>query len=90
MVPGILLVDSYFYFFSGFHLKMPLITQYEPVQVTLQTDQVHFVFQFMRIENSLLLCCYLSPVSQKMQVRDIPCGTKGGVMINFEKIEVRP
>lgn len=23
-----------------------------------------------------------------MQVRDIPCGTKGGVMINFEKIEV--
>ncbi|XWS69630.1 hypothetical protein CRYUN_Cryun04dG0195300 [Craigia yunnanensis] len=44
----------------GFHLKMPLITQYEPVLVTLQTDQV----------------------------RGIPCGTKGGVMINFEKIEV--
>ncbi|KAL6186762.1 hypothetical protein ACLB2K_042881 [Fragaria x ananassa] len=44
----------------GFHLKLPLITQYEPVQVTLQTDQV----------------------------KDIPCGTKGGVMINFEKIEV--
>ncbi|MBA0815982.1 hypothetical protein Gohar_000694 [Gossypium harknessii] len=40
---------------------MPLVTQYEPVLVTLQTDQV----------------------------RDIPCGTKGGVMINFEKIEVR-
>ncbi|KAK7362446.1 hypothetical protein VNO77_04560 [Canavalia gladiata] len=44
----------------GFHLKMPLITEYEPVQVTLQTDQV----------------------------TDIPCGTKGGVMINFGKIEV--
>ncbi|XP_050238945.1 uncharacterized protein LOC130014534 isoform X2 [Mercurialis annua] len=44
----------------GFHLKLPLITHYEPVQVTLQTDQV----------------------------KDIPCGTKGGVMINFEKIEV--
>nr|POF25935.1 erlin-2-b [Quercus suber] len=43
----------------GFHLKLPFITHYEPVQVTLQTDQV----------------------------RDIPCGTKGGVMINFEKIE---
>ncbi|KAK4598763.1 hypothetical protein RGQ29_015994 [Quercus rubra] len=37
----------------GFHLKLPFITHYEPVQV-----------------------------------RDIPCGTKGGVMINFEKIEV--
>ncbi|KAF6165066.1 hypothetical protein GIB67_000650 [Kingdonia uniflora] len=44
----------------GFHLKMPLITQFEPIQVTLQTDQV----------------------------KDIPCGTKGGVMISFEKIEV--
>lgn len=44
----------------GFHLKLPFITNYEPVQVTLQTDQV----------------------------KDIPCGTKGGVMINFEKIEV--
>ncbi|KAL5553639.1 hypothetical protein UlMin_041040 [Ulmus minor] len=44
----------------GFRFKMPLITHYEPVQVTIQTDQV----------------------------RDIPCGTKGGVMITFEKIEV--
>ncbi|XP_020242375.1 erlin-2-B isoform X2 [Asparagus officinalis] len=44
----------------GFHLKLPLITQFEPIQVTLQTDLV----------------------------RDIPCGTKGGVMISFDKIEV--
>lgn len=44
----------------GFHLKMPLITRYEPIQVTIQTDKV----------------------------RDIPCGTKGGVMIFFDKIEV--
>ncbi|GAB2280192.1 hypothetical protein Dimus_014834 [Dionaea muscipula] len=44
----------------GFHLKLPLITHFEPIQVTLQTDQV----------------------------RDIPCGTKGGVMINFTRIEV--
>ncbi|KAL0386026.1 UNVERIFIED_CONTAM: Erlin-2-B [Sesamum radiatum] len=44
----------------GFHLKLPLITHFEPIQVTLQTDLV----------------------------RDIPCGTKGGVMINFEKIEI--
>ncbi|RZC59862.1 hypothetical protein C5167_007169 [Papaver somniferum] len=25
----------------GFHVKMPLITQFEPIQVTLQTDQVN-------------------------------------------------
>ncbi|XP_058735347.1 uncharacterized protein LOC131607350 [Vicia villosa] len=44
----------------GFHTKMPFLTQFEPVQVTLQTDEV----------------------------TDIPCGTKGGVMIVFGKIEV--
>ncbi|XP_021756881.1 erlin-1-like [Chenopodium quinoa] len=44
----------------GFHWKLPIITHYEPIQVTLQTDQV----------------------------RNIPCGTKGGVMINFNRIEV--
>ncbi|KAK1361205.1 erlin-2-B [Heracleum sosnowskyi] len=44
----------------GFHLKLPLITEFQPIQVTLQTDQA----------------------------RNIPCGTKGGVMISFEKIEV--
>uniref|UniRef100_A0A7N2KQQ0 Band 7 domain-containing protein n=1 Tax=Quercus lobata TaxID=97700 RepID=A0A7N2KQQ0_QUELO len=38
----------------GFHLKLPFITRYEPVQVS-----------------------------------DIPCGTKGGVMINFEKIKLQ-
>ncbi|MCL7031311.1 hypothetical protein MKW94_012430 [Papaver nudicaule] len=44
----------------GFHMMMPLITQFEPIQVTPQT----------------------------YQLEDIPCGTKGGVMINFEKLEV--
>ncbi|XP_078430197.1 SPFH/Band 7/PHB domain-containing membrane-associated protein family [Wolffia australiana] len=44
----------------GFRWKLPLITQFEPIQVTIQKDEV----------------------------RDIPCGTKGGVMISFGKIEV--
>ena len=34
--------------FLGFHLKLPFITHYEPVQVTLQTDQVKF--NAMKIE----------------------------------------
>ncbi|VAI05396.1 unnamed protein product [Triticum turgidum subsp. durum] len=37
----------------GYHLKLPFITQFEPIQV-----------------------------------KGIPCGTKGGVMISFDKIEV--
>ncbi|KAI9092043.1 hypothetical protein K1719_027978 [Acacia pycnantha] len=44
----------------GFHIKMPFITQYGPVQVTLQTNVV----------------------------TNISCDTKGGVQINFEKIQV--
>lgn len=44
----------------GFHLKIPYLTRYEPIQLTIQTDKV----------------------------TNIPCGTKGGVMIYFEKIEV--
>uniref|UniRef100_A0A7C9CWY3 Band 7 domain-containing protein n=1 Tax=Opuntia streptacantha TaxID=393608 RepID=A0A7C9CWY3_OPUST len=39
---------------------MPVVTHYEPIQLTLQTDQV----------------------------RDIPRGTKGGVVIIFNRIEV--
>lgn len=44
----------------GFHFSMPLLTQFETVQTTLQTDAV----------------------------RDIPCGTSGGVMITFDRVEV--
>lgn len=29
--------------FVGFHVKMPLITHFEPIQVTLQTDLVCFI-----------------------------------------------
>ncbi|XP_028761939.1 erlin-2-B-like [Neltuma alba] len=44
----------------GFHLKMPFITQYETVKVTLKTNVV----------------------------TGIQCGTKGGVVITFKKIDV--
>ncbi|KAG0561557.1 hypothetical protein KC19_9G073000 [Ceratodon purpureus] len=44
----------------GFHLMVPFLTRVEPIQVTIQTDQV----------------------------MNIPCGTKGGVMLSFDKIEV--
>lgn len=33
----------HFLHFLGFHLKLPVITEYEPVQVTLQTDMVTVV-----------------------------------------------
>lgn len=44
----------------GFHLKLPIITSVEEVQVTVQTDKV----------------------------KNIPCGTSGGVLIYFDHIEV--
>ena len=45
----------------GYHLKIPLITQFEEVQVTIQTDEV----------------------------RHIPCGTSGGVLITFDKVTLK-
>lgn len=45
---------------AGFQAKLPFVTQYSPVQVTVQTDSVS----------------------------GIPCGTSGGVLINFDKVEV--
>lgn len=78
---------------------MPFITQYEPVQVTLQTDQVvlpvsmHtavclYLAMYSLVDIMFILACN-SFLASHMQVRDIPCGTKGGVMITFEKIEAR-
>lgn len=84
--------------FLGFHLKMPLITHFEPIQVTLQTDLVcfinflsshdhHFQFNSVILNYKIISCIVCSETCYVMQVRDIPCGTKGGVLINFEKIE---
>ena len=42
----------------GFHFKYPVLTGFEEVQVTIQTDEV----------------------------RNIPCGTSGGVLIHFAKV----
>jgi len=44
----------------GFHLKIPVVTTFSEVQVTVQTDAVS----------------------------GIPCGTSGGVMITFDRVEV--
>lgn len=44
----------------GFHMMLPIITNYKTVQTTLQTDEV----------------------------KNVPCGTSGGVMIYFDRIEV--
>ena len=44
----------------GWHTKLPMVTSYDTVQVSVQTDAV----------------------------RNVPCGTQGGVTIHFEQIEV--
>ena len=44
----------------GYHMMIPFITTFKPVQTTLQTDEV----------------------------KNVPCGTSGGVMIYFDRIEV--
>lgn len=44
----------------GYHMMIPLITTFHPVQITLQTDEI----------------------------KNVPCGTSGGVMVYFDRIEV--
>ncbi|XP_047126876.1 erlin-2 isoform X1 [Hydra vulgaris] len=44
----------------GFHMMIPFLTSFRPVQTTLQTDEV----------------------------KNVPCGTSGGVVIYFDRIEV--
>ncbi|CAH8864425.1 unnamed protein product [Trichobilharzia szidati] len=44
----------------GYHLMIPIITTFKPVQITLQTDEV----------------------------KNVPCGTSGGVVIYFDRVEV--
>jgi regulator of protease activity HflC (stomatin/prohibitin superfamily) len=44
----------------GFHVLVPLVTRFEQVQITMQTDHVI----------------------------NVPCGTSGGVMLTFDRIEV--
>jgi hypothetical protein len=60
---------------------IPYVTRYEPIQVTIQTDQVG-------VSLYLVVWCMNSYLHILFQVKNIPCGTKGGVMIAFEKIEV--
>ncbi|XP_067928103.1 erlin-1-like [Watersipora subatra] len=44
----------------GYHLMIPLVTNFRSVQTTMQTDQI----------------------------KNVPCGTSGGVMIYFDRVEV--
>jgi regulator of protease activity HflC (stomatin/prohibitin superfamily) len=57
----------------GFHVKFPIVTSVEEVQVTVQTDAVGFFHrQLLTLLKALLF-----------KVTGIPCGTSGGVMIQF-------
>jgi hypothetical protein len=55
---------------------MPFLTSVKVVQTTLQTDEG----TSKKINKSLIIVFFL--------VKNIPCGTSGGTMIYFDKIEV--
>jgi hypothetical protein len=61
----------------GYHVMLPFLTSVKIVQTTLQTDEGNILKQQQKnFEKSFIL------------VKNIPCGTSGGTMIYFEKIEV--
>ena len=64
----------------GFHMMIPMLTTFRSIQTTLQTDEVVMIYQlsFLVIFNLVTF----------LQVKNVPCGTSGGVMIYFDRIEV--
>ena len=63
----------------GYHVMIPLLTSVKIVQTTLQTDEGKF-FVFHPPQTKIILV--------SSTVKNIPCGTSGGTMIYFDKIEV--
>lgn len=63
----------------GYHFAFPLLTSFQSVQITMQTDKVSFLLASSRLS-------LLSTSATFVQVEQIPCGTSGGVMIYFDKI----
>ena len=60
----------------GYHVMIPFLTTVKVVQTTLQTDEGKSPRVFQKENHSVSL------------VKNIPCGTSGGTMIYFDKIEV--
>jgi hypothetical protein len=57
----------------------PIITWVNEVQVTVQV-MVPFLVHHQATQNDL------QQMLQTDEVRDIPCGTRGGVLITFDKV----
>lgn len=62
----------------GYHVMFPFVTSVRIVQTTLQTDEGESI-PFQRLSSREI---------RFSLVKNIPCGTSGGTMIYFEKIEV--
>lgn len=63
----------------GYHVMIPLLTSVKIVQTTLQTDEGKFFVSHPPRTKIILV---------SSTVKNIPCGTSGGTMIYFDKIEV--
>ena len=64
----------------GYHVMIPFLTTVKVVQTTLQTDEGKSFRIFQKSKSLISILSFL--------VKNIPCGTSGGTMIYFDKIEV--
>lgn len=64
--------------FPGYHMMIPLLTSHKPVQVCYMFKNLFY----------LNLTKFPQITLQTDEVKNVPCGTSGGVMIYFDRIEV--
>lgn len=64
----------------GYHVMLPFLTTYKIVQTTLQTDEGKTICDWSKFDRNIS--------TMNISVKNIPCGTSGGTMIYFEKVEV--
>lgn len=64
----------------GYHVMLPFLTTVKIVQTTLQTDEGSRSSSKRQRPDEQHLLLFL--------VKNIPCGTSGGTMIYFDKVEV--
>ena len=66
---------------------MPFLTTFRSVQVFI-TINVSDKIQMNMLDLNIYVSLYFQVTLQTDEVKNVPCGTSGGVMIYFDRIEV--
>lgn len=66
----------------GIHMMFPILTSYRSIQVRNYRVEV-----MIQVEKLIMFVC-MQVTLQTDEIKNVPCGTSGGVVIYFDRIEV--